>query len=301
MSRTIKFRIDNDKEFSVLQLRRLYNISNFYSHNIKWSLDSFSIGPGKIEPVLYDHLTDETCWVILDKSIQNYVTLGDHYIDAIIKAVEKGQAKSRESLNTDTYSGEVRVLGNESNARDVIKALSEISLVFPNSTIYVADEGHYLYTDLIIQRGTAMPDIRWLNNFMKDFINFTTAFKGDVQIKASDKSMLRFYVSDCQVRMKSLNTILNGLRKNLNLEKIMPEDLKNIPQKNWPEIDFYTRNIDLDDFLDYKKHPSNVMGGYFGEYWKLVNIDVEEESYRILSSIQLALMETDHEYTLKVF
>lgn len=301
MSRTIKFRIENDTEFSVAQLRMLYNISNFYANNIHWTLDSFSIGPGKIEPVLFDHLEDTTCWDILDKCIHGYVLLGDHYIDAIIKADSKNQARSIESLHTNTYSGEVRVLGNESNARDVIKALSECSLVFPKSTIYVSDQGHYLYTDLIIQRGMAIPDVRWLKTFMQDFITFTTSFKGDVQIRASDKVMLRFYISDCQVRMKSLHTILHKLRDTLGLDKIMPEDLQNVDQKLWPEIDFYTRHVDLDKFSNYEKTPSNLMGGYFGENWGLVAIDVEEESYRILGSIQSALTETDPKFKLQIF
>lgn len=301
MSRSLKFQIENEKEITQAQLRRLYNISNFYSNHIRWTMDAFTLGPGKIEPVLYDHLSEETCWSIMDKSIQNYVVSGDHYIDAVFKVVENGQARSMESLHSKTYRSEVRVLGNESNARDVVKALDEISLVFPKSTIYVTDEGHYLYTNLIIRRGAAIPDLRWLNSFMRDFISFVTSFQGDVELNITDREMLNFYVKDCEVRMKSLSITLNKLKTALGIDKLMPEDLENIPQKNWPNVEFYTRPINLEDFENYTSLPSNLMGGYFGEYWNLVNIDVEAESYRLLGSIQSHLSKTDPKFELNVF
>ncbi len=300
MSRSIKFKITQVEPFTKAQLRRLYNISEFFSSSFEWSIDKFWVGPGPIEPVPIPGKDPKEVALTISKSIEALMITGSHMIDAIESLEQQGVLKSIVPLRSNTYIGICRVGGNESNARQVVKALSEVSIMLRDSCVFVEDEGHYLKTDIILREGSALPNPQWIRKLMNEVGIFLTSFNQDVRVMSYSKTLMKYFIQDCEVRFKTYQQVLALLNREYGISLKAMDDYKNVDTILWPSFNMFTRSIKVTDFAEYTPSMENLIGGYLGEYWDLIpGYDPETESYRLLTEIHQKLK--NHNPKINVF
>lgn len=300
MSRAINFQISEDKSFTDKELQRLYNLSSYYSKNFDWIVDEFWAGINPPEPNWKKFQDDSLGWAMLEDHLKSGLNEQKSMIEVLREGEELGIVENNPPLDTNVFESTVRVLGNEACARVILKALSDVSLAIPNCTIKAQDEGHLLYCDLIIRKGKAIPDTAWLKGLKSDLVSMATVKYGDVDSRVKDPSVFKYYKEDMNLRVKSFSEILQKLSKKIGTKKIESKYIQYITESNWPDMEFFLRNVDIRSFNHYKASPGNLLGGYFGEHWNLTNIDVESESYHFLSKIQKNGKGKDYEL-VKVF
>jgi len=303
MSRTIKYSIENDEEFTINQLRRLFNISSFHSASFQWVRTPFWLGPGKAEPNMKRFQNEEFAWDTMEKYISEKMSQDKHFIDVIIEGSEEGILILYDNMHSKVYYGATQVVGNEMQARQVLKALSEVSLVFPKAVIKVQDEGHLLYTDLIIRQGLAIPDTAWVSKLINDLIELAIV-KNNItkpNVVFNDLTLLRYYHLDKLQRINGLEAMFQKIKNKTSINISDYESLSNIPLKDWPEVEFFMRNVTLKAFDNYVLGPETIMGGYFGEHWNLMDVDVEQESYIVLKDMQNSIKSIDINGKISIF
>jgi hypothetical protein len=209
-------------------------------------------------------------------------------------------------------SGFCKVQGNEFNAALVYEALVSLSKKLPKCEIRLSDEGEYLLCAVIIKNGKVKPDLSdsrdniqgWIvrtalasdqTNFIKDAIKVPDGM---------DKNILNDLDMDNPYGDRMLEYInLELVKIHTVVEAIRPEFVKQWGNDRWPPTinlhninnywyspKLFARPVEPKDFEDYKRSAATLMGGFYGEYWKVMpDKDAETESYKAIGNIQNVL------------
>jgi hypothetical protein len=222
-----------------------------------------------------------------------------HYYE-VIQTLEKEGLIINEQKNTKELHAFTKVQGNEFNSLLVFQALISISKKLPKVTITLSDEGEFLLCDLKIKNGKALPVIDELVDDMRHYAlkmlfskgfegnvldkltttDFTDEFGGDIELNNTYGDMAE-YINNKLRNLKEIETAL--IKAGLTGNKLYLFNLNNLEEKNWFDPKVFTRNVDVEKFLDYKMSAGTMMAGFSGEGFGLTDKDSEAESYKSIA------------------
>lgn len=194
-----------------------------------------------------------------------------------------------------SMSGKSVVLGNEYNAQLILEACLEISELIPDSHVFLEDAGRYLLVPLILKEGGITPIIADKLAYL--CLNTELSLNSHQSLSEIFTMLECIEDTDIVAQVKDLKQLVF----NLNLSALpiftIKDLINNIPIL--ADASIVTRPVNKSDFYAYSIEPANILGGFYGEYWNLVDKDVEFESYSSLSRIQSALVERNISPILK--
>ena len=226
-----------------------FNSGNFAD---VWTCENFYLEPLAFYPNWdrYPNADPGRLWQMLGDRFAELQESGLHRLDAIRHLHNEGLIRYH---STGEIRGSCKVGGNEFNAAIVYAALLMISAE-TNSVISLTDEGEYLLIPLLLKNGLAKP---WPQRVKEDWSHW------------QKQGFIR------------KNTY--GLA---DKQQLQAELLKNFPDFADPES--FCRDVQRKDF---KAHPqydgSQILAGFYGEYWNLNgDFDPEMESLSLSALLQ---------------
>jgi hypothetical protein len=320
MGRTLHYSITKRKgNFTRKELEKIYSVSLKYnSGNYSvWSCENFFCNPYDHYPNWngkYKNYDAENAWKDIYENIGQLIKAGNHYYDAVLQLHTNKEVLFHNGLPKNNINGFVKVQGNELNSLMVLMALIEISQQCPATEIELSDEGEFLLCDLKIRKGKAMPMIESITNDIQRYCHlmmFSDKYDGNILSKLDYKANnfshefqmdfdfsnsygdMTMYVNEKLRNLKEIETALisQGLTgKDLYLFNMMQRECK-----DWFCPYAFTRKVDIEKFVDYKRTPATLMDGFSGEGFGLTTEDSELKSYQSIAQVQKLLDNPDLE------
>lgn len=201
--------------------------------------------------------------------------------------------------------GFTKTQGNELNSLMVLVALVEVSQQVPAVEIHLSDEGEFLLCDLKIRNGKAMPVIKSLTDDIQRYCHlmlFSNNYEGNILGKLNYKpeDFTHEFQMDCSLgntygdmtryinqKMRNLKEVENALiKQGLAGKDLYLFNLEQRDSKDWFCPYAFTRKVDIEKYVDYKRSPATLMDGFSGEGFVLSTEDVELKSYQSITQMQ---------------
>lgn len=315
MGRTLHFEIKKDKNFTKKEIEAIQEVSEYYNsgpfENI-WSCENFYADPLRIMPNPQLKLNNAIPDVFqLVEDWFNYLIQTEGYspIKAKKRLINEGLAIEWNENFEKECNGFVKTQGNELNSLLVLQALIDISKRVEKAEIYLRDEGEFLLCPLYIQKGKCFPDLEDMKERVNEFaskIALTNSYyiskipwaqglsedmQKDFGIEYGDGGNEDFLMKLINDVLRNVREVEKRIKNNMNfsLPMFCIFNLKNKKEssiQNWFDPYLFTREVDINRFLDYKMSPATLMDGFNGEGFGLTDNDAEQSSYQMIAQIQ---------------
>ena len=311
MGRTLHYSINKSSgKFTRKELEAIYNVSlkfNTDNYSKVWSCENFFCNPYDHYPNWngkYKNYDAEKAAKDIYENIGLLIKEGNHYFDAVLQLYKRKEILFHNGLPKNELRGFVKVQGNELNSLMVLMALIEISQQCPAIEIKLSDEGEFLFCDLKIKNGKAMPIIDSINSEIQRYCHlmmFSENYEGNILSKLNkakdfshefqmDSKMgntygdMTKYVNEKLRNLKEIETAL--INQGLSGMDLYLFNMMQRESKDWFCPYAFTRKVDIDKFVDYKRTPATLMDGFSGEGFGLSTEDAELKSYQSIAQIQ---------------
>jgi hypothetical protein len=178
----------------------------------------------------------------------------------------------------------VKVYGDEFNAYLVYNILIHISKKLKNVKIRVEDEGEYLITPVFLQNGKAIPDLNSVYSDIRRYlVSGDSLLKQKVVNSELFKNLPDQFVSDININnfdhekdifdeLANLNLIYQILKNHITYHyELYIYNLEKRDVNKWFDPHLFTRTFDIQKFIDYDTSKTDVMDGFYGEAYGLVD------------------------------
>jgi hypothetical protein len=324
MGRTIHLTVEKkESKFTDKELKAMLDVTTkFNSGKFKnvWTcenywLDAYSYFPNWQNP-LYIRLDNQTkIWKDVNKRMDELQKKGMHQYDATKQLLKEGYVRLHGELPKHKVHTFCKVQGNELNALLVLQATIETSKLIPKAELNLSDEGEFLLCPLKIKNGKAIPMVSDLIDSIKYYafrMILSKGFKGNVLKKLDYKAKdfkhefmmdsgientygdMTEYVNEKLRNLKLIETALLNSGQIKESNEMYFYNLENrLERKGWGGFDPYlftrAKQVNPDDFKNYKMNTATLMSGFSGEHFGLSKKDAESESYKAIANIQKIL------------
>lgn len=285
----------------MLEISEKFNSGKFKD---VWTCENFYLDPYNFYPN-WPFLKGQGCtdgWNTVNARYAEIQKEGKDHIETIKQLHKEKLIEFHENPNSNKIHGFTKVQGNEFNSAIIMTALIELSKRIKTATITLSDEGRFLYCDVRIKNGLVQPILsearetidyhcRRIVMANKSIVNqfekgeLAEGLLKDLGFEAGyDKASSIQYINDT---LRDLNELYARIKGHITANY---HCIHNIEQE-WFPAHLLCRPVKAEDFAEFEGGPAQLMGGFYGEYWKLTGKDAEAESYRSIGMIQKMLGE----------
>ena len=306
MGRTIHYSFDLKTPLSVELQKKIMDITGEYNTKYTWTCENVGFSNLSYFPnweyfkrLVGENFPQKDIWGMIDKEYKRLEKKGEHELDIMAHLSRKGFIKYHYGCddkgypNAQKFHGFTKTAGNEWNSLLVISYIVAISKLVPRSEISVHDEGEFLILPIKVKNGKARVDTKdilgsiayWLrhdDNYFHSLIERTKGKFKDFGLNVSYEAVpfnarvctrnwggIKEYKREKHFRIKNIIVEGNSFRPVSDFcRKVNKADFDNHPQ-------FRTMIIEPG-----KAAPAftNVMAGFYGEYWNKNHERVELEN-----------------------
>lgn len=268
MGRCLNWKIKpKSGEFTIEDLRMMHDISVGAQGMCEWTCETFELEPGIYPNWARFSEPDKATkgWDAINKRFAELKKTGMHPVDADMQLVAEGLALMYRPEWRREIGGFCKVGGNELNAMVITATLVLVSKKMI-CTITLSDEGKYLRCPVVIEDGKARPD----EEGIRDSISHLLTLKWNDNYNKDKKFLARV-----EAEARELYDI-----EKAHHSRYYP------PRCEW-DIAEFTRPVNPKDFEQHPEYgASQIMSGFYGEYFGLSDKDAEAESFRMIGSLQ---------------
>jgi len=274
------------------KLKDIWSCENYYftpfHHYPNWN--------GKFKTVNPDE-----AWKQISKRWDELARTGKEDIDIYLELHSSGYIIFFHNPDGYTYKGFTKVQGNELNALLVYVALIELSSVIPDAVIELSDEGRFLYCDVKISRGLSKPILSSIHDSLRYYYELLATADKKITSKIDSRNLPEGILKDLNLAGISYDNkdVIKWINDKIRDMDEVYKRIKHLIEANyhcihnienqWFEPMLLCRPVNPEDFKDVNCDASTLMGGYYGDHWKLTDKDAEMESYKSIAKMQKIL------------
>ena len=309
MGRTLHFTISKDKgKFTTKEKQSILDIANKYNSGPFekiWTCENYYLTAHSGYYPNWKKLKSKgvtEAWNTINKRQEELLAEGKTEIETYKILYNEGMILFSSDPNGNKFHSFCKTQGNELNSMLVYLALIELSVAIPKALITLSDEGRFLYCDVRIKNGKVQPVLSALEEsirhfcqrivmhnsqpFLKQFnpLNLPEGLIKDIGLDGSpyDVESSIKYINE---KIFDMNEVYKRIKDKITAKYHCIHNIE--PQWFSPEL--LCRTVKPEDFAGFEGGAKQLMGGFYGEYFKLSSKDAESESYRSIGLIQKIL------------
>lgn len=307
MGRTIHYSFDLKTPLSVDIQKKIMEITGEYNTKYTWTCENVGFSNLSYFPnweyfkrLVGENFPQKDIWGMIDKEYKRMEKKGEHELDIMAHLSRKGFIKyhygcdDRGYPNAQKFHGFTKTAGNEWNSLLVVSYIVAISKLVPRSEISVHDEGDFLILPIKVKNGKARVDSKdILDSICYWRRNEDSSYLQELIVKAHEK--FKSFGLSVSYDFESYNyrqCISNwGGVKKFKMEKRFRMKNVSFTGNVFRPVSDFCRKVNKADFDNHpqfrtmiiepgKAMPAftNVMAGFYGEYWNKNHERVELES-----------------------